>query len=164
MKTTIAPPWMGLLGIMALFSAGAAAGEIYKWVTPDGVTHFSETPPAAAVASLEVVELDVAPPGQPAPGGYQSVLDVARSIEASRLERERLQLEKRKLRLERESQPRTPETAYGAPPVRIYYPPYRRYAPPPHYRDRFPKPRGWPPRSPPAPEPPADPVSRINTP
>ena len=85
---------------LALASPAVAATEIYKWVTADGVTHYSESAPASGAPAVETVELvDVGPPAQTAPG-YDAVLEVAKEIEAGRLERERLRLERDKLRQE----------------------------------------------------------------
>jgi Domain of unknown function (DUF4124) len=135
-------PLAGVLGtVVPQFSAVAMAGEIYKWVTPDGVTHFSESAPEAALASVEVIELEVAEPVQTAPRDYRSMLEVAESIEASRLARERLRLERRQWEREQRSQDASTGEDYHAPTAWIYFPPYRGYQRPPGDRHLHNKPR-----------------------
>jgi hypothetical protein len=134
MKHILLPRVWTLVTLFSLFSAIAAAGEIYKWVTPDGVTHYSETTPEAVLASVEIIELEVPEPVTTAPRDYRSMLEVAERIEAGRLERERLRLEKRRM----ESGQRTQDVAtedYDPPAARIYYPAY------PGYRHLHDKPR-----------------------
>jgi len=89
-----------LLAGFMLCSGAAGGSDVYKWVAADGATHYSDAPPATDLASVEILEMAVATPARPAARNYQSVLDVANSIEASRLERERLRLEKKQLRLQ----------------------------------------------------------------
>ncbi len=90
-----------VLGVGTLSMSAVAATEVYKWVGTDGVTHYSETAPRLQPGELQTLELtDVAPPTVPA-AGYQSALEVARDIQAGRLERERVRLERERLRLER---------------------------------------------------------------
>jgi len=113
---------------LPLWLGGAAhAAEIYKWSGADGVTHYAAAPPEADLAGLEVLEVAAAPAVAPA-ANYQALLDVAGSIEASRLARERVRLEREQLRLQerrlaaqqayREDQ----DAGEG-----VYYLPYYRY-------------------------------------
>ncbi|MCO6412298.1 MAG: DUF4124 domain-containing protein [Thiogranum sp.] len=141
MKRFILPLAAGLGTVIAQFGALANADEIYRWVTPDGVTHFSESAPEAELASVEVFDLEVAEPVQTAPRDYRSMLEVANSIEAGRLERERLRLEQR--RLDREQRAAEISTAedYAAPAARIYYPLYPGHRRPPGDRHFHDKPR-----------------------
>lgn len=135
-------PLAGALGmVISQFSAVAGADEIYKWVTADGVTHFSESAPEAALASVEVIELEVAEPVQTTPRDYRSMLEVAKSIEASRLEREHLRLEKRQLERGQRSPAASTGEDYAAPAARNYYPFYPDYRRPPHNRHLHDKPR-----------------------
>ncbi len=55
-----------LLGVLAVVFASSAAAGIYKWVDANGVTHYSEQPPAGAQA--HEVQVSPPPPG-PAAGG-----------------------------------------------------------------------------------------------
>ena len=128
-----------------LFTATTSGDQIYRWVGADGATHFSETPPDVDPASVEILE--VVPAGRLSPPSrdYQSVLDVAKDIEASRLERERLRLEKKKLLLQerqlRQSAmiPQEYDDDYRG--VRLYYSPYYRYPPKqPHRRHYYRRP------------------------
>ena len=50
-----------LAGLALLVCAAASAGEVFKWVDENGITHFSDTPPAseAGVDNTESVEIRV---------------------------------------------------------------------------------------------------------
>jgi hypothetical protein len=130
---------------MAAPTAGAA--KVYKWLGSDGVTYYSETAPGSRPGEVETIEL-VEPDLVQAPApDYQSVLEVARDIEASRLERERMRLEQQKLRLEQARSMARSDREY--PESRSYfpiYPYYLRKHPRPHQFRRGPRPhpyRGW---------------------
>lgn len=138
-----------------------AAAPIYKWAGPDGVTHYSETPPAAPTGvNYEVLELS---PSQSSTqrrdtADYRSVLEVADSLQAARLERERLRLERQRALAEvrearQETQQQRDEPRYLAP---WFFQPHRLR---PHPgRDRHARPYPDQPRvhrpTDPAPEPP----------
>ena len=144
MILSIRPLNIFFIGAALLFTATASGEQIYRWLGADGATHFSETPPDVDPASVEILE--VVPAGRLSPSSrdYQSVLDVAKDIEASRLERERLRLEKKKLLLqERQLQqsamiPQEYDDDYGG--VRLYYSPYYRYPPKPYRRHYYRRP------------------------
>ena len=123
----------------ALASAVPADAEIYKWVGPDGVTHYSEAAPGTQSQPVETLEFaDVA--STPAPAAdYQAVLEVAKQLEAGRLERERLRLEQQKLRRE-QAQAAAPERRRYDESSR-YYPVYPYYHP---YVRKHPGPPGYP--------------------
>jgi len=126
--------------LMAGFSHAA---DIYKWVGDDGVTHFSEVPPESGMASLEVLEVV---PKEAAPAdskSYQSVLDVAKSIEDSRLERERLRLERDRLMLQKK-QARQARDDIDYDDHRVYYPVYNRYPYRPYVRPYYRRHHGYP--------------------
>jgi hypothetical protein len=134
----------GLIGMLVL-SAPGACEEVYKWIDRNGVTHFSGTPPPAEFAGVEVIELSDLPPASPrAAADYQAMLDVAASIEQSRLQRQRLRLEQQ--RLAREAalardryEPPVSERSYAV--QGLYYPRHYRYPLPRHryrhYRGPF---------------------------
>ena len=93
----------GLLSCLP-FPQGINAAELFKWLDADGVTHYSDEPPPKSVSefkSLEFRESSVSGPrassGASAEADYFSVINQAKRMEASRLERERLRLEKEKL-------------------------------------------------------------------
>ena len=126
------PATIILLGTAMLASVAASGAEIYKWVGPDGVTHFTETAPPAELPGVQVLEVtEAGAAGAPA-RDYRSMLAVAKDIEASRLARERLRLEKQKLRL----QARQARQQYsdGYADTRVYYPLYSGYPRRPHMR------------------------------
>ena len=125
----------------ALASAGPAGAEIYKWVGPDGVTHYSEAAPGTQSRPVETLEFaDVAPPPGAA-ADYQAVLEVANDLEAGRLERERLRLERQKLRQEqaqaaaRDRRQDADSTGYY-PAYPYYYPHVRKPGPPGYWGHR----------------------------
>ena len=130
-----------------ILASTAAASEIYKCVSSDGLTYYTESAPKdrdcerLKLKPLETV--DSAAPDR----SYRSALDVAKDIEASRLERERVRLERERLRLEREKA--ASETPRGYTQERSYYPLYPRYSGKQvrphqfrHDKKRLPR-RGW---------------------
>lgn len=135
---------LGLLSGGIILAGAASASEVYKWADVDGVTHYSEVPPESELASMEILEMTVATPAEADTPDYQSILDVANSLEASRLERERLRIEKTKLRLQ-EEQTRNPdperkrvENTY--PVATYYYPRVLRHHRKKPYGDRHSRP------------------------
>jgi len=131
---------------LVLCAASVEAREIYKWVAKDGSTHYGEILPETEVAGFEVLQVVPAEPARAAQD-YRSTLELADSLQAARLARERLRLERERLRLERsrlqEEQESWNESAepYYIPPYPGYgYRPYRR---PPHggHHPWYPAPR-----------------------
>lgn len=132
-------PGHGLLRLLVIGFALAgpvlAGAEIYKWVGPDGMTHYSETAPGPQVPVVERLEpVDVAPPPAAAPD-YRTALEVAKDLEAGRLERERLRLERQRLQQE-QAQAAAREQRQDAESTR-YYPVYPYYY---HYPRKYPRP------------------------
>ena len=135
---------MAFISAAILFTATASGDQIYRWVGADGTTHFSETPPDADPASVEILEVvsqgRVSPPSR----NYRAVLDVAKDIESSRLERERLRLEKKKLLLQNRQlrQSAMISQAYDDDyrGVSLYYSPYYRFPLKPHRRHHYRRP------------------------
>lgn len=118
-------------GVIATSAAGA--DRIYKCVDREGVTYYSESRPATGpceTLTVTPVERDVPGPADPA---YQSALDVAGDIQASRLERERLRLERERLRLE-QAQAASARNREYSEDRSYYYPAY------PWYSSRHPRP------------------------
>jgi len=144
MTTSIRPLSIIIIAAAALFAVAASGDQIYRWAGADGATHFSETPPDVDLASVEILELVTGGRLPPTSRDYQSVLDVAKDIESSRLERERLRLEKKKLLLQskqlRQSAmiPQEYDDDYGG--VRLYYSPHYRYPRKPHRRHHYHRP------------------------
>jgi len=117
-----------------LASPVLAAAEIYKWIGPDGVTHYSEAAPGPELPVVETLELaDVAYPPPAAPD-YRRVLEVAKHLEAGRLERERLRLERQRLR-QQQAQAAARDQREYAERTR-YYPVYPYYH---HYLRKYPR-------------------------
>jgi len=130
----------GCVAQLALYGGTASGVEIYKWTGSDGVIQYAESPPESDLAGLEILDVVVAEPASPAVADYQSVLDVASSIEASRLERERVRLEREKLAL-KERQQRLAQQQYDESYAgrNVYYLPYSRYR---HHRKPYSHPYG----------------------
>ncbi len=85
--------------IASLAVTGVAhAQEIYKWKNQDGTTHYSERPPLSELSSVEMFEVQLQEPvGLKPDDSYRSALELANSLQAGRLEREKLRLEKERL-------------------------------------------------------------------
>ena len=81
---------------LALSTAVACAVEIYTWVDDSGVTHFSETPPAADASDTQII--DIAPTATPEgvmDDEFYSVVNQAERMEARRLQNEKLAADKK---------------------------------------------------------------------
>ncbi len=144
---------LSVLVSCALMLPGAttSAEQIYRWVGSDGATYFSETPPAAASGEVEILDVTSEQQSNPPSTDYRSALAVAKDIESSRLERERLRLEKEQLRRQNEQLRQSQPTASGYQDNSrgVYYTPYGYYPPKQwrrhHYhRPRYPEPYGRP--------------------
>jgi len=144
MATSIRPLSIVFFGAAILFAATASGEQIYRWVGADGETHFSENPPDADPVAVEILEVVPAAQGPPPSLDYRSALDVARDIESSRLERERLRLEKKRLLLQnrqlRESAMISQEYDDDYRGVRLFYSPFYRHSPKPHRRHHIRRP------------------------
>lgn len=128
---------------LALVTMPLPAAELYKWISEDGSTHYSEHLPSGEVAAFEV--LQIVPPipvPEPRAFSYRSVLDLAASLQADRLARERLRLEKEKLRqqarLAREAQARYDEVYSPTSYIVPYYGYHHRTYPRPSYQRKYP--------------------------
>jgi hypothetical protein len=144
MRASVRPLSSVFFGAAILFTAVASGDQIYRWVGADGETHFSETPPDAGPANVEILEVVPAGRVPPPVRDYRSALEVARDIESSRLERQRLRLEKKRLMLHnrqlRESAMISQEYDDDYAGVRLFYAPFYRYSPTPHRRRHIPRP------------------------
>jgi hypothetical protein len=120
----------GIFVLSQLLLPAAADGVAYRWVDADGVTHFSDTPPAAdnavsgSVESLNLVQ-DHSAPVDPATD-YYSIINQWKRMRAERIESEKLALQQEKLRLQRSREERiekeTAATQYssGDEPVVVF--------------------------------------------
>ena len=95
----------------------ALAGVVYRWVDPNGVTHFSETPPPDPAVQPAMIELSPPPPPPPDYDDYYSVVRQAERMERRRLENEKLEAERRqaeaeamRARIEAQAAMQTPDT------------------------------------------------------
>ena len=111
------PAWRNALGwacgLVAFVAAPAGATEVYRWVDEDGVVHFSQTAPDAAVSDVrrQVIE-------NPVPTGYdpeQDIYDVAGQQERMQARRDALERE-REARRERERQAAQRPVTSAPPP------------------------------------------------
>ena len=122
--------------IAALSMVHAMAAPVFTWVDPDGVTHFSESPPEDDSIESFRIELEQAPAAGPAPDDdYFSVVRQMERMEKSRLENEkvrteRLQAEAEARRAAAANQPRASNQEYDSD---RYYPTYPVYG----YRPGF---------------------------
>jgi hypothetical protein len=84
-----------ILWLSLLLPAATAAGTVYSWTDADGVTHFSESPPADATLDIRRFEVDTPPAVQPAvDDDHFSVINQAARMQESRLENERARTER----------------------------------------------------------------------
>ena len=132
------------LAIAGLAVSGAvSAQDIYKWQDQKGTTHYGEIPPPMGFSSFEVLEVPPAEPARPLVESYRSALELANSLQADRLERERLRLERQKL-LRQDRQALLEAQRYNDTyQSRYYYGgyyPYRSYPRPPHSGKPHPRP------------------------
>lgn len=90
---------ISLLAASQIVSQAAAQNVAYSWVDNDGITHFSDVPPAAAV---DVVTMDVSQDfTSPNPEkDYYSIANQWKRAQRERLEKDKLALH-RELRIER---------------------------------------------------------------
>jgi len=91
-----------MIGIGSIAMVGASSGQIYKWVDENGVTHYTERPPAAGKARTTTT-LDIELHGNDVPP-YSSACSTIR-CQYERLRRDRL-LREAELRKEEESRAR----------------------------------------------------------
>lgn len=123
----------------------ASARDVYKWSGNDGSTYYGEQPPSGNMASLEVLQVNGAPPPVQSPVdadsaavAYQQALEMAGRLQADRLAREQAHLEREALRLrKRETRLREQQQWRDANPSVSYYIPYYRKPSPHRYPPRY---------------------------
>ncbi len=103
-----------------------ASAQVFKCIDDQGVTHYSEHPPAGCASGVETLNLDplVSFSGQ-GPEDYFSVINQARRMHEERIALERHRLEKRLLRRRLRN-----EVLYADELERAYAPPEPRRDPP----------------------------------
>ena len=115
-----------LLACAGLLSLEAFAISIHQWVDADGVTHFSDTPPAAATPEVTVIELD-AQYGTPAVAeDYYSIVNQWQRMRDERNESDQLRLQRDRLRTEAAAVQVVPVSAPSRYSGYGYYPSYGR--------------------------------------
>ncbi len=93
-----------ILLLCACLVLPAQADIAHKWVDADGVTHYSDEPPADAAAPATAIELPAAGRRATSPGDdYYSIANQWQRMHQERLERDRIALEKARLRAAREA-------------------------------------------------------------
>lgn len=97
MNRSIAAQLAPILLAGALTSA--TAGVAHKWVDADGITHYSDAPPAIETSPVTLIELAVSdtPANDPA-AAYYSIRNQWLRIQEERLARERIRLEQIRLK------------------------------------------------------------------
>lgn len=126
-----------LFSMLLVLVNPTSAIDVYKWVDVKGGIHYSQIPPDNQPAGIKKVTLPVTRPEPVEQASLQQTLDIARQLEISRLERERLRLEKRKVHIKRlqalqaeQASRGDSRLSYGVP---IYYRPFFGYPHKPHH-------------------------------
>ena len=116
--------WIFLL--LCSISCRAVATTIHSWVDDDGVTHFSDGPPAGKIDDTTVVELDDKfPPVPDTQADYYSIANQWKRMREEREAKDQLSLEKARIRSEQSAAlvsaepPPVEQSGYGG-----YYPIY----------------------------------------
>ncbi len=88
-------PGILIAPLLALAASGSNAAVIHKWTDADGVTHYSDQPPPAAVTAPERIDLPTAP-ARAAPRGddYYSIANQWQRMHRERIELERVRAER----------------------------------------------------------------------
>lgn len=126
--------------LVLLFVYRPVSADIYKWTSRDGVVHYSESAPDTLSEKASQFDLASIPLMTVSLPAYQATLELARVLENSRLEREKMRMQKQRNRsyarsaelesklIQRGSDYRYP--VYYPPVSRIYHPgPDKRFPP-----------------------------------
>jgi hypothetical protein len=126
-----------IFAVFQLLSPAAAGDVVYRWVDEDGITHFSDSPPAARTTAQGDVESIALPENLPAAVNpaedYYSIVNQWKRMREERNEREKLALEEERLRLEQSRAElaasatlvavnTTPSVIYGGAPRFVQWP------------------------------------------
>ena len=98
--------WIRKYCYLALMSLvyNPVSAEIFKWTGSDGIVHYSENAPESASGKISELDLASIQFMTVSFAGYKNALEVAQSLENSRLDREKLRATKRKLRKEKRAE------------------------------------------------------------
>ncbi len=127
-----------ILASLMLVALGSQAAAIYQWQDADGVTHFSDAPPAKTDAASELNSFELEtdfPDVQDPEENYYSISQQWERAKEDRLAREQLKLEREKLRTTRLQQQQNVQLA-SEEPRRTYFPVFS-----PAFNSRFVNPR-----------------------
>ncbi len=116
-----------ILVVGACLVVPAQAEIVHKWVDADGVTHYSDEPPAADAAEAISIEVPAsASRANRAQNDYYSIANQWQRMHRERLERDKIALEKARVRAAREESEREArtETRYVVENRRYAYPWY----------------------------------------
>lgn len=87
--------------LLCSITCGASATSILSWIDADGITHFSDSPPAIPVDGVTVIEMnDDYPPLPDAQGDYYSIANQWNRMREERDAKNKLNLEKARIRAE----------------------------------------------------------------
>lgn len=100
---------------LTLWTAEAAAQQIYRWVDAEGVVHFSDTPPEREGTEVSAIELKTMRSSSYDPAEDIYNIDATRQRTEARWER------MQELQVARELQPRSPSQPVIQYPERVYY-------------------------------------------
>lgn len=127
------------VGLLLWFTAHTAvsAATIYTWIDAQGVRHFSQYPPQDPAQPAKTLTYESVPSSQDRGDRLQTIRDVARELETSRLQRE-----DQRAKAAPPATPAPPAQPEREPPFVIVPYPYGSPYPPPY---PYPQPpRHWP--------------------
>ena len=110
--------------LLCSIGLSAPAATVHRWVDEDGVTHFSDAPPAVAVRDVKTLELSENFPAAPdTRADYYSIANQWERMREERDQKDQVALEKARIRADKAAAvaPSAPATA---PEDRRYYPAY----------------------------------------
>lgn len=133
--------------LLACLAAPLQAEMIHKWVDADGVTHYSDAPPAGRETEATGIELPAAASRVAEPqNDYYSIDRQWQRMRQERLERDRIALEKARIEAVRQARAAAPAApAARQPGYAVSRPVYFKH------RHRFSRPRAQPASKRPAP-------------
>jgi Domain of unknown function (DUF4124) len=118
------PPLHWFVLLLCSIPLHAAATVIHRWVDDEGVTHFSDAPPAGGEVDVATIELDDDfPTVADANADYYSIANQWKRMREERDAKDRLKLEKARIRVDESAAavytepPPGDETYYGGYPL-----------------------------------------------
>lgn len=110
--------------LLCSISISTTAATVHRWVDDQGVTHFSDAPPAEATREVKTLELsDDYPAAADTRTNYYSIANQWERMRIEREQKTRVDLEKARIQAENAA-----AAAYSEPPAEVqeprYYPTY----------------------------------------